>query len=216
MTLEIQKKENTLFWTIRGKGGALELTSPLILSRPSTIRLEGEPPPSADPPPAEFSAPFLLGPAAILERPVSPEETVEFKGGGLSAGGFSSSPTGPVAVWPFFHPAQTIEFTVRWVSEEDTEERRTSAGPSEVAFSLEIPWSEGLPKNVLPRRVRVAGLFSPTQITLLGRDLPDTFLDYFSRRRTMLEESLKVFPGIELSVRFGKTGGGNEEERREG
>jgi hypothetical protein len=116
-----------------------------------------------------------------------------------------------VVVWPAFVPGQTVEFSVRWVSPDEMEEKSASSGETrgrEIVFTLDIPWEE---PGGGGKSVRLMGRFHPQgSIELSSSTLPDSFRRHLLSRREILEESLRIFPGVSLGLHLGRQNGGGE------
>ncbi len=212
LSLGVAREGNRLAWSFRGKGGEILLTSPLLEVRPGVIPLEGVRTPPAQPPVLEPPLPLLLSPGPIISPALSREDSVTMRGGALALP--ASAPLasgGPVAVWPALIPGRTPELSVRWMPEEEGKGTTQGRSTGNVVFSLDIPWKrwpEGQPSH---ENVCLTGFLGPDGLTLMGRNLPGDFLEHFGQRQAILSESLRIFPGVELTVRLRGRVPGKEE-----
>ena len=201
--LEVKKEDNHLLWTFRGQGEEYRFTSPLILARPQTIRLEGHTPDAKGIFPKEALPPQEVLSSTFLGSSVLPDESVITKHGSLSPKALISPQSlGPVAVWPHYVSGKTVELTIRWVSQEEGKPLE-SGGIDDIVFSLDIPWKGGPNRGNKTQKVLLTGLFSRDQIVLKGRHLPKDFLDEMNRRTPLMAESLRLYPGVSLVLHLG-------------
>ena len=213
LSLEVAREGNRLLWSVRGKGGEILLTSPLLAVRPGVIPLEGTRTPPAESSLLEPPLPLLLSPGPIMTGPLSREESVTMRGGALALPASAHLASGgPVAAWPAFISGRTPELSVRWMPEEERKGAFPGRSGGNVVFSLDIPWKGGSDGQPSSEKVRLTGFFGPDGLTLMGRNLPEDFLLHFGQRQEILSESLRIFPGVELTVRLG----GRVPEREEG
>lgn len=204
----VVRKENHLEWLFSSKGGGLRFVSPLLRSRHEAIGLEpsdlgtGESPPASPSPPVDKGSPWQSGSLPSLPEEGRSEESVNERGALRSHGSLGA---GPVVAWPAYLPGRTIEFSVRWYVPEGEggEEGRA------ISFTLDIPW-EGPDGNSPKESIRLMGQFlQKGEMTLSGRALPQSFCDHVEARGPLLKQSLRVYPGIDLTLRLtGKGSGG--------
>ncbi|MCL4485604.1 MAG: hypothetical protein M1537_04590 [Nitrospirae bacterium] len=213
VSLEVTREGDHLLWRFRGSGREALLSSPLLLVRPSLVPLEDvQRTQRADASLSERTDPFLPSPGLVIAPAMSPDEPIAMRGGALalsSPGALSSM--GPVSVWPSFFPGRTIELSVRWNPEEEGEGPAPGRPRGNVVFSLDIPWGKKAGGSPAPDKVRLAGSYGPDGLTLRGRNLPEDFIEHFRRRQTILSESLRVFPGVEIFVHLQGRESGNGE-----
>jgi len=205
----VTRKGDHLEWVFSAKGSTIHFFSPLLLSRHEAVGLElresapGTAPTTPLSPPLEKEGRWQSGSLPSLPEELRGEESVNERGALRSHGTLGA---GPVVAWPAYLPGRTIEFSVRWyVPEGEGGEGKKSAA---ISFTLDIPW-EG-PDGKSPKEsIRLMGQFLPKGgISLTGRSLPQSFCDHVFARQSLLEESLRVYPGTSLTLRL--TGKGPE------
>ncbi|MGC8529344.1 MAG: hypothetical protein ACP5OP_04000 [Leptospirillia bacterium] len=225
--VSVTRHNDSLEWLFTGKESSAQFRSDLLRSRTEGVALLALETPSAPAPlppstgggeaPGR-SEPWFSGRLEDL-----PQESAEgegaFKAGSLRLTGGAGGPrgAGPVVVWPAFVPGQTVEFSVRWVaSDEGKETSVLSEAPEgrEIVFTLDIPWDEAREKGGNARKnVRLMGRFHPKgSIELSSSGMPDSFRRHLLSRKGILEESLRIFPGVTLGLHLGRQndGGGGE------
>jgi hypothetical protein len=139
---------------------------------------------------------------------------------------------GPVFAYPSWVPGKTVEFSVRWIEDNEEEEHsgkkeKFADGRKEVAgrlsFSLDIPWHEEpavssgqrpgrpTPPGSRKRTIRLVGLYdrSGSSITLISRNVPDSFRARWEELAESLSKSLAIYPGVSLSMSFLSAGSPN-------
>lgn len=223
--VSVTRHDDSLEWTFTGKESIAQFRSDLLRSRTEGVALlawEMPPSPSLFSPSAPGGDPisrpgpwFSGGLESMAEEPAEGARvfgTGSLRGGG-GAGGARGA--GPVVVWPAFVPGQTVEFAVRWAAPDDLEEKAISPAQTtgrEIVFTLDIPWAEpGGEGGEAVKSVRLMGRFHPKgSIEISSSSIPDSFRRHLLSRREILEESLRIFPGLTLGLHLGRQNGGEE------
>ena len=219
--VSVTRQDDSLEWIFTGKESIAQFRSDLLRSRTEGVALLALETPSSPPSvlpseagsnPSLPSEPWFSG--SLEGMPQEPAEGERVFGTGslrVSGGAGGARGAGPVVVWPAFVPGQTVEFSVRWVSPDEMEEKSASSGETrgrEIVFTLDIPWEE---PGGGGKSVRLMGRFHPQgSIELSSSTLPDSFRRHLLSRREILEESLRIFPGVSLGLHLGRQNGGGE------
>ena len=221
IAVSVTRHENGLEWSFSGRDLLAKFRSDLLLSRTGGIALRAQEDPALLLSPAgspdgksPLSAPdtWIAGTLSPLAGESGGEDRVS--GAGVlraAAGAGGARGSGPVMAWPAYIPGQTIEFAVRWLPPEETEgDSRAPGRPGGggVVFTLDIPWEEPEGKG-LRKSVRLLGRFlEGGSVELSAPALPDSFRRHLLARRDILEESLRIFPGVALRLHLPGTAEG--------
>ena len=223
--VSVTRHDDSLEWTFTGKESIAQFRSDLLRSRTegvALLALETPSSPSSPSPstpggiPPSRPEPWFLGKVDTMAG--EPEEGARVFGAGslrLGGGAGGARGAGPVVVWPAFVPGQTVEFSVRWVAPDDLEEKALPSPQTtgrEIVFTLDIPWVEpGGEGGEAGKSVRLMGRFHPKgSIEISSSTIPDSFRRHLLSRREILEESLRIFPGVTLGLHLGGQNGGGE------